>query len=136
MFHAYCSLCHAEDVTNLDIVATYDPARDFRAIASPQLADLGANLSGCSGGPLLMHVVHNGLHRIFPVALVMKAVALSPTLIFTGFVVFISSSRMGRCAARTPPLHRNHKKQQLPAGSQRWRACGNDESLKSEVRDC
>jgi hypothetical protein len=73
-FHAYCSLCHAEDVTNLDIVATYDPARDFRAIASPQLADLGANLSGCSGGPLLMHVVHNGLHRIFPVALVMKAV--------------------------------------------------------------
>jgi Hypothetical protein (DUF2513) len=34
--------------------------------------DLGANLSGCSGGPVLMHAERNGLHRWFPVGLILR----------------------------------------------------------------
>lgn len=49
----------------------YDPKRDIRARAAPELLDLGVNLSGCSGGPVLMHAERKGLHRWFPVALIL-----------------------------------------------------------------
>jgi hypothetical protein len=71
-FNAFASLYRVEDVTERDIITTYEPHRDFRARAAPQLPDLGANLSGCSGGPVLMHVLRNGLHRWFAVGLMVR----------------------------------------------------------------
>jgi len=71
-FRAYVSLTRVEDVTDRDIISTYELERDFRVKAAPEYPDLGANLSGCSGGPVLMHVERNGLHRWFPVGIVMR----------------------------------------------------------------
>lgn len=69
-FGAFVNLTFVQAVTDREIVATYDPGRDSRIRAAPKLADLGTNLSGCSGGPVLMHVEVNGLHRWFPVGLI------------------------------------------------------------------
>lgn len=71
-FRAYVSLTRVEDVTYRDIISTYEPERDFRVKAAPEFPNLGANLSGCSGGPVLMHVERNGLHRWFPVGIVVR----------------------------------------------------------------
>lgn len=50
-FGAFVSLTMIQDVTQRDIIVTYEPARDSRIVAEPKLPELGANLSGCSGGP-------------------------------------------------------------------------------------
>jgi hypothetical protein len=71
-FRAYADLTRVEDVTYRDIIATNEPQRDIRIRAAPKLPDLGANLSGCSGGPVLMHAERNGLHRWFPVGLILR----------------------------------------------------------------
>jgi hypothetical protein len=71
-FRAYVSLTHVEDITDRDIISTYEPERDFRVRTAAEIPDLGANLSGCSGGPVLMHAERNGLHRWFPVGLVVR----------------------------------------------------------------
>jgi hypothetical protein len=69
---AYADLTRVEDVTYRDIIATYEPQRDIRILTAPELPDLGANLSGCSGGPVLMHTERNGLYRWFPVGLILR----------------------------------------------------------------
>jgi hypothetical protein len=71
-FRPYANLSRVEDVTYRDIIATYEPQRDIRIRATPELPDLGANLSGCSGGPVLMHAERNGFHRWFPVGLILR----------------------------------------------------------------
>lgn len=71
-FRAYVSLTRVEDITDRDIISTFEPERDFRVKAASEFPNLGANLSGCSGGPVLMHVERNGLHRWFPVGLVVR----------------------------------------------------------------
>jgi hypothetical protein len=71
-FRAYASLPRVEDITYRDIITTYEPQRDIRIRAAPELPDLGANLSGCSGGPVLMHAERNGLHRWVPVGLILR----------------------------------------------------------------
>ncbi len=68
-FRAFASLCRVEDLTNRDIITTYEPQRDFRIRSASEFPDLGANFSGCSGGPVLMHLLRNGIHRWFAVAL-------------------------------------------------------------------
>lgn len=68
-FEAFVSLTMIQDVTRRDIIVTYDPARDSRIVANPELPELGADLSGCSGGPVLVHYERNGLHRWFPVGM-------------------------------------------------------------------
>jgi hypothetical protein len=68
-FGAFVSLALIQDVTQRDIVVTFEPTRDSRIVADPKLPVLGANLSGCSGGPVLVHYERNGLHRWFPVAM-------------------------------------------------------------------
>lgn len=67
-FNAYGALPAVEDVTDSEIIFTYDPGRD-RPLHGPK-PPLGFNLSGCSGGPVLMHGMRNGLHRWFPVGLI------------------------------------------------------------------
>jgi hypothetical protein len=71
-FRAYVSLSRVEDITDRDIITTFEPLRDTRVRAAPELPGLGANLSGCSGGPVLMHAERNGLHRWFPVGLIVR----------------------------------------------------------------
>jgi hypothetical protein len=71
-FGAFVSLTMIQDVTQRDIIATYEPARDSRILAAPELPELGANLSGCSGGPVLVHYERNGLHRWFPVGMMVE----------------------------------------------------------------
>jgi hypothetical protein len=71
-FGAYVFLCRVEDVTRYDIITIHEPQRDIRVRAAPELTDLSANLSGCSGGPAMMHVERKGLWRWFPVGLFVK----------------------------------------------------------------
>jgi len=58
-----------QGVTRDEILITFDPI-----IAEPEtwaaFPLVGSNLSGCSGGPAIMHTDLNGLHRWFPVALI------------------------------------------------------------------
>jgi hypothetical protein len=77
---AWGALAAVEDVTDREIVITYDPVRDLPTIWAPALPPLGFNLSGCSGGPVLMHGLVNGLHRWFPVGIIIR----SPTGESTG----------------------------------------------------
>jgi hypothetical protein len=58
-----------------EIWVTYEPGRDFRVRAAAEFPDLGANLSGCSGGPVLMHFERNGYHRWFPVGIIIVGLA-------------------------------------------------------------
>lgn len=84
-FRAYVNMLFVEDVTKREIIATYEPQRDIRVRAAPEFPDLGANLSGCSGGPALMHVEHNGCHRWFPVGIIVGGVGESPRGAMTEF---------------------------------------------------
>jgi hypothetical protein len=69
-FRAYVYQTFAEAVTYHNIIATYDPQRDIRVRAAPEFPDLGANLDGCCGGPVLTHVERNGYHQWFPAGLI------------------------------------------------------------------
>jgi hypothetical protein len=69
-FQAWGALAAVESTTDREILITYDPARDRSSRWAMTLPPLGLNLSGCSGGPVLMHGTRNGLHRWFPVAMV------------------------------------------------------------------
>jgi hypothetical protein len=66
-FRAYANLTFVQAVTDQEIVVTHEPGRDARIIAAPELPDIGANLSGCSGGPVLLHIEQSGLERCFAV---------------------------------------------------------------------
>jgi len=79
-FRAFASLCRVEDVTDRDIITTYEPQRDFRVRSAPEFPTLGANLSGCSGGPVLMHVLRNGMHRWFAVGLLREGPRALPNV--------------------------------------------------------
>lgn len=77
-FRALVYLTRAEDVTEQNIIVTYEPTRDRRVVAAPQFPELGANWSGCSGGPVLMHVERNGCHRSFPVGVIAEGPRFAP----------------------------------------------------------
>ncbi len=69
VFNAYGALSAIEDFGDRDIWLTFDPARD-RSLNEHPLPPLGFNMSGCSGGPVLMHGTRNGLHRWFPIGMI------------------------------------------------------------------
>jgi len=69
-FQAWGALGIIEAVTRDEILTTYDPAIVKPAAWAPLLPRIGFNMSGCSGGPVLVHVNQNGLHRWFPVAMI------------------------------------------------------------------
>jgi hypothetical protein len=71
-FHFYVDLAFVEALTERNILKIQDPNKDIRLVASPALQKIGANLSGCSGGPVLMHTERSGLHRWFPVGLIVQ----------------------------------------------------------------
>lgn len=76
-FRAYVNMCFAEDVSNNDILVTYEPGRDFRALAAAEFPDVGADLSGCSGGPVLMHVERKGWLRWFAVGIIIASLGMA-----------------------------------------------------------
>lgn len=71
-FLAWGALAAVESITDREILVTYDPSRDQPTTWGPTLPPLGMNLSGCSGGPALMHVMRSGIHRWFPVGLLTR----------------------------------------------------------------
>jgi hypothetical protein len=69
-FRAYGALIPVESVNDREIITIYDPALARPLAGCPNMPPLGFNMSGCSGGPVLMHGERNGLHRWFPVGLI------------------------------------------------------------------
>jgi hypothetical protein len=67
---AWGALAVVDSVTCAEILTIYDPAIARPAAWAPVLPSVGFNMSGCSGGPVLMHGIRNSLHRWFPVALI------------------------------------------------------------------
>lgn len=66
------SVAMIDDVTERDLIVTYDPTRDKPAPWAPWTQPLGYNMSGCSGGPVLSHGIKNGLQRWFPIAMIIR----------------------------------------------------------------
>jgi hypothetical protein len=69
-FRAWGALAAVESVTRDEILITYDPAIVKSASWALHLPPLGFNLSGCSGGPVLVHGIRNNIHRWFAVGLI------------------------------------------------------------------
>jgi hypothetical protein len=59
-YGAYQALALVEDYNDREIVTIYDPER---SLGSPRLLPLGFNMSGCSGGPAIVHHTRNGIRR-------------------------------------------------------------------------
>jgi len=66
---AYGALALVEDYSDRDIITIYDPAQSQ---GMPTLLPLGFNMSGCSGGPAVIHETRNGIHRWYPVGLILR----------------------------------------------------------------
>jgi hypothetical protein len=64
---AYGALALVEDYSDREIITVYDPTQ---CIGIPHLLQLGFNMSGCSGGPAVIHQTRNGVHRWYPVGLI------------------------------------------------------------------
>lgn len=62
----------ADAVSEREIVSVYDPETTLQAAADIDKPPLGFNLSGCSGGPVVLIKTVNGLLRWFPVGLIYK----------------------------------------------------------------
>jgi len=62
----------ADAVSPREIVTVYDPEIAFAADDSVSKPPLGFNMSGCSGGPVIVHKLVNGLIRWFPAGFIYK----------------------------------------------------------------
>lgn len=68
---AYGALAVVDAITDREIVVTYEPTLVRPLAGAPQgLPPLRFNMSGCSGGPAITHGMRNGLHRWFPVGII------------------------------------------------------------------
>jgi hypothetical protein len=77
-FRAYVALTTIEDFNDREIFFTFDPARDQPLLDGIDRPPLGFNMSGCSGGPVLMHGMRDGRHRCFPIGIIVKGSGDSP----------------------------------------------------------
>lgn len=91
-FKAYGALAAVDDVTDWDIITTYEPERDLDSGLAPK-PPLGFNMSGCSGGPVLAHGLRNGLLRWFPVGMIVRGPRGDGSRLFDG-VDIIHSRRI------------------------------------------
>jgi hypothetical protein len=62
----------ADAVSPREIVTVYDPETTFAANDSVAKPPLGFNMSGCSGGPVVVLKLVNGLMRCFPAGFIYK----------------------------------------------------------------
>lgn len=87
-FHGYVHLGRVESVSERTLIAVYAPERgDVRLRATAGFPELGGSFSGCSGGPVLLHLERNGLHRWYPAGLVVEGPGLGGGA-FAGLDVF------------------------------------------------
>jgi hypothetical protein len=66
---AYRALALVEDYNDREIITIYDPEQSQ---GSPRLLPLGFNMSGCSGGPAVIHHTRNFIHRWYPAGLILR----------------------------------------------------------------
>jgi len=66
---AYGALALVEDYSDREIITIYDPKQ---CVGEPSLLPLGFNLSGCSGGPAVIHQTLNKIHRWYPVGMILR----------------------------------------------------------------
>jgi hypothetical protein len=71
-FEAWGAHGIADAVTEREIVTVYDPAHVLEPDITVMKPPLGLNMSGCSGGPVVLVKQINGLLRWFPVGLIYK----------------------------------------------------------------
>ena len=71
-FRSWGALAAIDSVTDRDLIVTYDPQRDLPTPWAPAMPTLGMNLSGCSGGPVMMHGLRDGLRRSFPIGVIVQ----------------------------------------------------------------
>ncbi len=71
-FRAFIGMLRTTFVSEKDIVAAWDPSIDKRPISNPAVPELGPNTSGCSGGVVLLQRIVKGLHRWFPVGIIVE----------------------------------------------------------------
>jgi hypothetical protein len=70
MFQAYGGLQAIDAFSERQIIITYDPARDQPLMAGVPAPPIGFNMSGCSGGIVLMPEIKDGVCRLFAVGLI------------------------------------------------------------------
>jgi len=68
IFQAWGAFEVVADFTGDEIIVVYEPGK---VIGAPTKPPLGYNMSGCSGGPAVIHFDRNGLHRWEPIGLIM-----------------------------------------------------------------
>jgi hypothetical protein len=61
-FQTYIGMTVVDDINDREIITTYDPSRDHDLSDGMGLPPLGKNLSGCSGGPVLLHRTKHGIY--------------------------------------------------------------------------
>lgn len=66
---AYGALALVKDYSDREIITIYDP---LQCVGKPSLLPLGFNLSGCSGGPAVIHQTLNKIHRWYPVGMILR----------------------------------------------------------------
>jgi hypothetical protein len=68
VFNAWGALDFIEDFNEREIILTYDPEK---VLGAPTKPPLGYNMSGCSGGPAIVHEVRpSNFHVWYPVVLI------------------------------------------------------------------
>jgi hypothetical protein len=68
VFNAWGALDFIEDFNEREIILTYDPEK---VLGAPTKPPLGYNMSGCSGGPAIIHEIRpSGIHVWHPVGLI------------------------------------------------------------------
>lgn len=84
-FGAYGGLAMVDDITDREIVAVYEPNQVRPLAGVAQKPPLRFNMSGCSGGPAIIHGLRNGLHRWFPVGIIVRGPGASSEGAMTEF---------------------------------------------------
>jgi len=67
VFQAWGAFDFVEDFTEGEILLVYNPEK---VMGAPTKPPLGYNMSGCSGGPAIIHTTRHGLHRWYPAGLI------------------------------------------------------------------
>jgi len=68
VFNAWGAFDFIDDFNEREIILTYDPEK---VLPSPTKPPLGYNMSGCSGGPAIVHEIRpSGLHLWHPVGII------------------------------------------------------------------
>jgi hypothetical protein len=70
VFRAYGALAAIDAFSDRQIITTYDPTRDQPFMTGVPAPPLGFNMSGCSGGIVLMPEIKDGEWRFFVIGLI------------------------------------------------------------------